>query len=256
MEIIAHRGASYDAPENTLSSVNLAWRQNADAVEVDVQFSRDRRMVVIHDDNTRKIAGVRKKVCEQTLAQLKALDIGRWKHPRWQGESMATLEEVLATVPAGKRLFVEIKCGSECVAEFKRAFDRSGKGAEQLVVIGFGLDTMKLIKQRLHELEVCWIAEFKRNWTTGGWSPKPGTLIEKAKHAGLDGLDLGARGINPALVEEIKAADFSLYVWTVDSPAQAKKLKKAGVDGVTTNRPGWLREQLEKDSTDGKHSSA
>src|ERR1043165_5560839 len=66
MEIIAHRGASWDAPENTLSAVKLAWEQGADAVEVDVHLSRDGRVVVIHDDNTRKIAGLKKKVCDQT----------------------------------------------------------------------------------------------------------------------------------------------------------------------------------------------
>src|SRR5437667_10247172 len=120
VEIIAHRGASYDAPENSLSSVNLAWQQHADAVEVDVHSSRDGRLVVIHDYDTRKTSGVRKKVSEQTLEELKEVDVGRWKDRKWAGERIAALEEVLATVPHGKRLFVEVKGGVECVEDFAR----------------------------------------------------------------------------------------------------------------------------------------
>jgi glycerophosphoryl diester phosphodiesterase len=245
VEIIAHRGASYDAPENTLSSVNLAWQQHADAVEVDVHLSRDGRLVVIHDYDTRKTSGVRKKVSEQTLAELKELDVGRWKDRKWSGEKIAALEEVLATVPDGRRLFVEIKCEVECVEEFAGVFRSSGKRPEQMVAIGFGLETMKAIKQKLPEIEVCWIAEFKRNWRTGQWSPKPEALIEKAKAAGLDGLDLGARGpITRRLVSQVHDGGLTFYVWTVDSPANARKLRDAGVNGITTNRPGWLRERL------------
>ncbi len=245
MEIIAHRGASYDAPENTLAAVNLAWEQGADAVEVDVHLSADGRIVVVHDPDTRKIAGVRKKIGSQTFTELRTLDVGLWKHRKWAGERIPALEEVLESIPAGKRLFVEIKCGPECVPEFSRLFHTSGKAAEQVVAIGFDLETMHTIKSHLPQIEVCWIAEFKRNWKTGRWFPKPETLIEKAKTAGLDGLDLGARGpINANLGKLVKEAGLTLYIWTVDSPAKARRLINAGVDGITTNRPGWLREQL------------
>src|SRR3954468_21594878 len=111
MEIIAHRGASWEAPENTLSAVKLAWEQGADAVEVDVQLSRDKRVVVIHDDDTRKIAGLKKKVAEQTWEDLQKLDVGRWKAARWTGERLADLDQVLATVPAGKPCFLAAECG-------------------------------------------------------------------------------------------------------------------------------------------------
>ena len=125
-DIIAHRGASFDAPENTLAAVQLAWKQNADAVEIDVQFSKDGHIVVIHDEDTRKTAGVRRKVSAQTLAELKALDIGAWKHKKWSGERIPTLAEAFAVIPADKRLFVEIKCGPECIPGFVRDHRRSG----------------------------------------------------------------------------------------------------------------------------------
>ena len=79
VEIIAHRGASYDAPENTLASVQLGWERNADAVEVDVYLSKDRKIVVIHDENTKRTTGHDGLVHKMTWAQLRQLDAGSWK---------------------------------------------------------------------------------------------------------------------------------------------------------------------------------
>src|SRR3954468_1570566 len=154
MEIIGHRGASFDAPENTLAAVQLAWQQGADAVEVDVHLSSDGKIVVIHDPNTRKLAGVNRKVARQTLAELRALDVGRRKGRAWVGEKIPTLEEVLATVPRGKRLFIEIKCGPEIVPELAPVLHRSGCPPEQLVFIGFSFPTMRWLKREFPEMEV------------------------------------------------------------------------------------------------------
>jgi glycerophosphoryl diester phosphodiesterase len=243
-EIIAHRGASHDAPENTLAAVRLAWEQQADAVEVDVQFSKDGHIVVIHDEDTRRTAGVRKRVSNQTLAELKALDVGSWKHPRWTGERIPTLSEVLAVTPAGKRLFVEVKCGPECIPQFVTDFTASGLKCEQVVPIGFSLETMGRLKSNLPGLKVCWIAEFRRTWRRG-WTPGVETLIGAARVEGLDGLDLSGKGpVDSDFVRRVHDAGLELYIWTVDSPVQATKLIRAGVDGITTNRPKWLRERI------------
>lgn len=243
LEIIAHRGASYDAPENTLAAVQLGWEQKADAVEIDIQFSRDRQIVVIHDDNTRKTAGLARKVAAQTLAALQNLDAGAWKNPQWAGERIPRLTEVLATIPDGKRLFIEIKCGPDCIPQFVADFKTSGKKPSQLVPIGFALETMKQVKQALPELEVCWIAEFKR--TLSGWTPSAESLIKQATAAGLDGLDLSGKGpIDRIFADKVHRAGLKLYIWTVDLPKRAQELAAAGVDGITTNRPGWLRSML------------
>lgn len=246
VEIIAHRGASREAPENTLSSIRLGWEQGADAVEIDVHQSRDGHIVVIHDAHTRKTGGVTKRVRAQTLAELRALDVGRWKHRRWAGECIPTLGEALDTVPDGKRLFIEIKCGPECLPEFVATIKGSRKKPGQVVPIGFDLTTMKLVKWALPELEVAWVQGFRHAWH-GGWMPRADTLIARAKEAGLDALDVGGRGpVNELFAEKVHAAGLKLYIWTVDAPGQARRLAAAGVDGLTTNRPGWLREQLEK----------
>ena len=243
MEIIAHRGASHDAPENTLAAIRLGWAQGADAVEIDVHCSKDGQVVVIHDATLHKTAGVRRRVVALSVAELKTFDVGSWKHARFSGERVPTLAEALDTIPKGKRLFIEIKCGPECIPAFAKTFRTSSKAASQVVPIGFGIETMRGIKQALPELEVAWVAEFRR--TLRGWSPKAESLIEKTKAAGLDALDLDGRGpLDAGFVGKVHAAGLKLYVWTVDAPSRAEKLRAAGIDGVTTNKPGWLRKQL------------
>ena len=242
-EIIAHRGASFDAPENTLTAIQLGWEQGADAVEIDVHFSKDGHVMVIHDDNTLKTAGVRRKVASQTLAELKALDVGRWKDSKFAGERIPTLTEALGTIPNGKRMFVEIKCGPECIPSFVRDVRNSGRKPDQIVPIGFSLETMQALKRSAPELEVCWIVEFKR--TLRGWSPTAGRLIEQVAKAGLDGLDVSGKGpVDAAFTRAVHDAGQTLYIWTVDAPDKARTLIEAGVNGITTNKPGWLRSQL------------
>src|SRR5262249_38764427 len=100
MEIIAHRGASHDAPENTLAAMRLAWAQGADAIECDVHLARDGELVVVHDPDARRTTGVALEVARASVAELQQLDAGRWKDARFAGEKIPTLDEVLALVPA------------------------------------------------------------------------------------------------------------------------------------------------------------
>ncbi len=129
IEIIGHRGASHDAPENTLASFRLGWAQGADANELDLRLTRDGQIAVIHDATTRRIAGLERPVAAQTLAELQALDAGSWKGAAWAGEQIPALAEVLATVPDGKRLYLEIKCGVEVLPELERVIAEARKEA-------------------------------------------------------------------------------------------------------------------------------
>jgi glycerophosphoryl diester phosphodiesterase len=245
VEIIAHRGASHDAPENTLAAVRLGWERGSDAVEIDVHLSKDGRVVLLHDKTTKRTAGVDRKVSEQTLAELNALDAGRWKGMPWAGERIPAIDEVLETIPDGKRLFIEIKSGPEILDELEAVIKRSGKSAEQLVIIGFSFDTMKLARGRFPEIPVFWLSSFEEA-PSGGWTPGREELIFMAKSAGFDGLNLSHKGpVDAAFVKAAHDAGLKLYVWTVDDPQIARRLVADGVDGITTNRPKWLRERLE-----------
>src|SRR5690606_25135252 len=101
VEVIAHRGASHDAPENTLAAVNLAWEMGADAVEFDVHLTSDGHLVSIHDKDTKRVAGTKKVVAETTLAEVQELDVGTWKDGAFAGETSPSIDAVLATIPTG-----------------------------------------------------------------------------------------------------------------------------------------------------------
>ncbi len=194
IEIIAHRGASFDAPENTLPAVKLAWEKNADAVEVDIHLTKDGKIVAIHDYNTKRTAVLDKLVSEQTLASLKKLDAGSWKGPRWKGTTIPTLEETIAAVPEGKRLFIEIKCGVEVVPKLERVIEESGK-RDQVVVIGFSLAVVTAAKKRLPDVPVYWLYGFSERERQEYGDLSLDDLIAKVKSAGLDGLDVNHTGL-------------------------------------------------------------
>lgn len=243
MKLIAHRGASHDAPENTLAALRLGFAQGADAGEVDVHLTRDARIVVHHDADTGRTTGRQQALAAQTAGELRVLDAGQWG--QWHGsafsEKIPLLAEVLALVPAGRRLFIEIKVGAEILSELEQVIRASGLAASQLPLITFDLAVAQATKSHLPAHEVCWIVEVPGF----GRTPRIDDLIHQTKAAGLDGLDLEAKfPIDAAFVQKIHAAGLKLYTWTVDDPAIARAFAAAGVDGLTTNRPGWMREQL------------
>ncbi len=244
LEIIAHRGASHDAPENTLPSIELGYEHGADAVEIDIYLTKDGRIVAIHDRDTARVAGTRLEVRRATLAELKELDVGRWKGAEWADTRIPTLDEVLEKVPAGKRLVIEIKCGAEVVPELERVLDASGKRAS-VSLIGFSFTVIREAKKRLPDIPAYWLygfsAQEKALWGIVGLD----TLIQRAKGAGLDGLDLNARGpFDKAFIDKLGEAGLKLLVYTVNDVTLARRLAEMGVAGITTDRPAWLRERL------------
>lgn len=245
VDIIGHRGASHDAPENTLAAFKLGWEQGADAVELDIWLTKDGKIVCLHDADTKRTTGVLKKVAESTLDELRTLDAGTWKDAKWRGEKLPTLAEALAAIPAGKRLVIEIKAGVEILPELARDLKAAGKPDGQLVIISFKHDVCAGAKRLFPKIPVLYLSSFKQDKSTGAWSPTAAELIQKAKSAGLDGINLSYKGpLDAAFVNQTHAAGLKFYVWTVNDPEIARKLVAAGADGITTDRPGWLRGQL------------
>lgn len=243
VEVVGHRGASFDAPENTAAAIKLAWEQKADASEFDIYLTKDGKLVVIHDATTKRTAGTDLKVADSTLKELRELDAGKWKGAKWAGEKLPTLDEMLATVPDGKRVFIEVKCGPEAVPTLDRVIKASKLKPEQVCVISFNADVVAASKKARPDLQALWIVSLT------GKKPKTAEeLIAKAKEIKADGLDLSATPavLDAAFGKKVKDAGLKLYVWTVDDVELAKKMIAAGVESITTNKPGWLREQLAK----------
>ena len=145
--IVAHRGASFDAPENTLPAFKLAWKLGADAVEGDFLLSKDGHIVCVHDKKTKKVADQNLEVVHSTLKELQALDVGSWKHEKFSGTSIPTLPQVFATVPKGGKIYVEIKCGPEIVPALIKEIQRSGLSDEQVILICFNAEVIREFKK-------------------------------------------------------------------------------------------------------------
>lgn len=234
LEYIAHRGASYLAPENTVASANLAWALGADAVEIDIHLSKDGQVVVNHDKDTKRTAGENYLIKDTDAEVLRKLDVGKWKAEKYAGEKMPFLAEVIETVPAGKKLVVEIKCGPEVLPALKKVVELSGK-QDQIVFIAFGWQTILDTKKQFPDHACYWLSS-----TKSGLQAR----MKQASELGLDGVNLQSKLIDKKVMEQANKQGLEMLCWTVDDPAEAKRLTKLGVAGITTNRPAWLKEQM------------
>ena len=243
VEIIAHRGSSYLAPENTLAAFQLGWRETT-TCELDIQPTLDGRLLVIHDDSTARTTGVHFKVAEHSLNELQQLDAGSWKGVQWKGEKLPSLDEVIAAMPADKRLFIEMKAGPEGVPELARIIRASGR-EKQVLIHSFDHPACVEARKALPRLPVYLLIASRQNPLTGAWSPGIDEAMEKIKEAGLDGLGANDTAqVDVAAVEKLHAAGLKINIWTVDRVAEAKRLTDLGVDGIITNRPAWLKAEL------------
>lgn len=245
--IVAHRGASHDAPENTLAAFRLAWDQGADAIEGDFYLTRDGHIITLHDGTTKRTAGgVDLKPAQSSLAELQALDMGSWKSPRFRGERMPTLPEVLDTVPPGKRIYIEIKCGPEILPKLKEALNKASLTPDQIVVISFQQDVICAVKEQLPDVKAYWLVGYEQDKATGAWSPTPAEVLDTLARLRPDGLSThGNRSVvDQTLVAQLRARGLEFHVWTIDDPNDARYFRDLGADSITTNRPAEIRAAL------------
>jgi glycerophosphoryl diester phosphodiesterase len=240
VEFIAHRGSSFLAPENTLGALRLGWSETT-TCEVDVRATRDGRVIVIHDESTLRTTGVDLLVAKHTLEELQQLDAGAWKDAAWKGERLPSLAETLAAIPPSKRLLIEVKGGPEIIPELARVIGESGR-AESLTLQGFDRATCAQAKAALPDVPVNLLAflEYEREAARAAWDFAMAIVREEK----LNGI-----GVNPASVlgkgiTEAHAIGVEVNIWTIDDVDLARLFMSAKVDGIITNRPGWLKAQL------------
>ena len=239
--IVAHRGASFDAPENTLPAFELAWKRGADAVEGDFLLSKDGHIVCVHDKKTKKVADQNLEVVTSTLKELQALDVGSSKDEKFRGTRIPTLPEVFATVPKGKKIFVEVKCGPEIVEPLIKEIDRSGLTHDQVVLICFNGEVIRKFKKVKPKHKAYWLCSFREK--KGVLTPDLKTIMDTLNSTGADGLD-SHFSIPEEFSQEVLDAGYEWHTWTVNDPGMAKQLVQRGVHSITTDRPGFLRDAL------------
>ncbi len=233
--LIAHRGASNLAPENTLAAAKLGWELGADAVEVDIHMSLDNRVMAIHDKTTnRTCLGKNFTIAKAPSMLLRDLDAGSKFGSEFKGEKIPFLEELIQAIPENKKLVVEIKCDKEVVHQLIRIVGNSNK-QEQLVFIAFDFKTIVATKEAFPDNECYWLSESKSAVKKN---------IHKVKQAKLDGINLSYKIIDQEIVELAKENNLRVLSWTIDDPKEAQRLIELGVEAITTNRPKWLKDEL------------
>lgn len=246
--IIAHRGASHAAPENSLSAIRLAWDEGADGIEGDFMLTSDGQIVCCHDVDTRRVAGEGLIVRQTRLADLQQLDVGRWKGNQWQGERIPSLDEVLAAVPGGKRIVVELKDGPEIVQPLAESLGRSAFAAENVLIISLVDATIAECGRQLPHVRRHWLSGYERD-PDGAWRPSAEEVITAVRGVGADGFGSQAlvEHFDAEFVGALRGAGFGeFHVWTVDDPQVARFYEGLGAWGITTNRPGFIRQELGK----------
>lgn len=244
--VIGHRGASRDAPENTLAAFRLAWERGADGIEGDFYLSSDGRVVCIHDKDTKRVAGEKHIVAKTTFEKLRTLDVGAWKEEKWRGEKIPSLEEVLDTVPPQGKIFIELKVGPEIIEPMLKILAKSSLKSEQIIIISFNAEAIKACEKAAPELRTHWLTSYKKD-VRGKWRPSAKQAAQTVHRIGADGL--GSKALLKFVDKDFfqqyeKIEDKEFHVWTVNDLPTARKYQQLGAWSITTDRPGWLRAEL------------
>jgi glycerophosphoryl diester phosphodiesterase len=231
VEVIAHRGAAGSRPENTRAAFEQAIAEGATWIELDVQETADGAVVVIHDRDLKRVAGVPLAVHEATRADLAGLDVGSWFGPDWAGERVPTLEEVLALARGRIRLLIELKDYGHGVRLEERvvaAVDSAGM-ADAVAIMSFDRAAIARVKSLGPGLRVGLLAA---------------SAVGDLTRTGADFLALRAAIATPGLVARARAAGLPVLVWTINDPLSMSAAISRGVSGIITSWPGRAREVL------------
>jgi len=237
IQVLAHRGASGYAPENTMAAFRIAIDQRADWLEMDVQQTKDGRLVVFHDLRMERTTNGHGALRDLTLEQVQALDAGAWYGPQFAGERVPTFEEVVALArDNGIRIFPEVKDPrlypgiEERVAAVITAYEYESN----TIVQSFDMTSLERLRQMNPRLRLAAL------YTAA--SPLRG---EPPVGVSILGPPWEMVTADPAIVRDAHANGRQVVVWSVDTAATVRPLMNARVDGIITSRPDIVRALLE-----------
>ncbi|HEX8557149.1 MAG TPA: glycerophosphodiester phosphodiesterase [Pyrinomonadaceae bacterium] len=250
--IIGHRGASADAPENTLAAFDLAFADGADGVEFDVRLAADGVPVVIHDATLERTALARARVEALTSRELSRVGAGEWfnlRHPArarapYASERVPTLAQVFGRFGA-RTLYVELKCEeparraplARAVVELIRAHGLS----RSVVVKSFEHDSLREVKRLAPEVRT---AALFKPCLRRPLLPAP-VIVAEADACGADEISLHRSLVRAATVERARRRGFEVLAWTVNAPGSLRRARAVGLRAVFTDHPGRMRRALE-----------
>lgn len=223
--IIAHRGNSSEAPENTLAAINSALELNCDAIEIDLHLSKDGELIVMHDSQIDRTTNGTGNIMDMTVSELKQFDAGSWKGEAFKGEPIPTFSEVLKAVKGKSRLVVEMKVGGaeEKLLQELRSFDM----LEDVVIISFYPDVCAKLNELMPDLP-CSVLTAVSTFEE---------FVDVTRKAKTKAIDLYHARLEREVAEKLLDRAYVLWVWTVDDVKSMRRAVDLGITGITTNKP-------------------
>ncbi len=241
--VIAHRGASAYAPENTHSAFKMAITMKAEMIELDLLLSKDGVPVVIHDEDLSRTTGINGIVSDYTLAELKKLETGAWFDIKYAGEPFPTLEEVLAYTKGKIAVNIEIKHEAVTDTAERGIVDKALKlvyqaGVEdQVIFSSFDYRVMEHLNKLDPDMPKALLYEERQS---GKLSPKQ--LVEKYS---VDAFNCSHKVLTDEWIEELNANNIPFFIYTVNDKALMERIAKAGAKGIFSDYPDELSKVVE-----------
>jgi glycerophosphoryl diester phosphodiesterase len=238
--VIAHRGASAAAPENTIAAFERALADGADAIELDVHLSRDDHPVVIHDGTLERTTNGSGSVRGHTMRELKRLDAGAWRGSAFAGQRLQTLQEVLERFRGRARFWIELKGGSDLYPDIE----------ERIVGLLEVYDVIDgALVQSFDHAALARLRAFSRELTLGALVDRAPLDVPRDVPSAANAVCPSAEILGAAEREAIRRSGRQCHVWTVNEPALMDRLVDWSVDGIITDRPDLLRARLQARKT-------
>lgn len=241
--IIAHRGASANAPENTLIAYLLSFMQGADGIEVDLRLTADDQLVAVHDEDLKRTGGSSLKVASTPLEKLRTIDVGRSKERR---ALIPVFHEVAELIPEGKLLYLDVKADQECVPALVRELKKCRLKTDQIRLTSRSPELLRVFQEVLPQYPRH--LQVDRQWTDRRkrWMPEASMLTAVAKTVDAVGISVDAHSYTeePGLREGLQESGIGIHIFTVNRAPSAQRLADTGVQSIETDYPGHLVKNL------------
>jgi len=224
IEITAHRGSSEKAPENSLSAIRQAIDDRADYAEIDVQETADGVIVVIHDGDLMRVAGVNRKLWDISYDEIKGMDAGSWFSTEFAGEPIPTLQQVIDLVGDRLKLNIELKLYGHEQKLAKRVVDiiKANRFEERCVITSLDYNTLQQVRSMDSNLRIGHIVT---------------VAIGDVTRGDVDFLSLNSKQVDKALIKKARSRNLGIHAWTINDPMTMVTMVFNGVQNIITDKP-------------------
>lgn len=245
LHVIAHRGASAYAPENTLAAFRKAVELGADILELDIHQSKDSQLVVIHDGTVDRTTNGKGSVRDLGIAELRQFDAGSWFSPAFAAERIPTLEEVFAAVPDSTILLIELKGSSEKYPGIERRvvdLIHRRDAEHRLIMKSFDakvLERLRGLDPAIPRLRII-VTEIPFLGLIVGHKLEFGTVLDDS----VQYIQRHWFGLSKGFIQEAHERGYKVFVWDVNDRDRMEEMILKGIDGIETDHPDWVKEML------------